>query len=70
MSNSQRFLEILDDLSMRFIINMPDEELETFDRLCFQIEAAHWFYDDFYRDNDHSLPKLSLKEFASFCNLQ
>lgn len=31
---------ILDDLAARFIVNLPEEELESMDRVCFQIEQA------------------------------
>jgi len=34
------------------------------DRLFFQIEEAHWFYDDFYRENCKTLPELKFKEFV------
>ncbi|ORY93155.1 NUDIX hydrolase domain-like protein [Syncephalastrum racemosum] len=40
--------EILDDLSSRFIINVVDEELQSFERIAFQVEQAHWFYEDFH----------------------
>ncbi|KAL6046514.1 mRNA-decapping enzyme subunit 2 [Balamuthia mandrillaris] len=55
---------ILDDLSSRFILNCPEEELSSFERICFQIEAAHWFYQDFYREQDPKLPAFNLKAFA------
>ncbi|EFA81400.1 mRNA-decapping enzyme 2 [Heterostelium album PN500] len=62
--NVPTLAEIFDDLSSRFVINIPAEELESFDRLLFQIEAAFWFYDDFHREEHHSLPKYSLSEFT------
>jgi mRNA-decapping enzyme subunit 2 len=34
---------ILDDLNSRFVINVPAEELSSIQRVCFQIEQAHWF---------------------------
>ncbi|XP_030372380.1 mRNA-decapping enzyme subunit 2 [Scaptodrosophila lebanonensis] len=40
--------DILDDLASRFIINVPDMELNNLIRICFQIELAHWFYLDFF----------------------
>ncbi|RHZ47641.1 hypothetical protein Glove_575g20 [Diversispora epigaea] len=46
------FSEILDDLSSRFIINVPEEELASVERICFQIEQAHWFYEDFVREQN------------------
>jgi len=60
--------EILDDLCIRFILNCPEEAYESFERLFFQIEEAHWFYDDFYRENAKkkriNLPAYGFKEFA------
>ncbi|ODM18040.1 hypothetical protein SI65_06828 [Aspergillus cristatus] len=54
----------LDDLCVRFIINLPHEELESVERICFQVEEAQWFYEDFIRPLDPALPSLSLKAFA------
>src|SRR5271168_2045342 len=49
----------------RFIVNIPSEELESVPRICFQIEQAHWFYEDFVREqNPHRLPSLSLRKFS------
>lgn len=56
---------VLDDLCMRFLVNLPAVEYESFERLFFAIESAHWFYDDFYRAKDPSLPRLPLKQFAA-----
>lgn len=65
MSKQQlKLSHVLDDLCSRFIINLPEEELHSFERICFQIEAAHWFYEDFYREHDPKLPPASLKLFA------
>ena len=49
---------------MRFIINLPREELESLERVCFQIEEAQWFYEDFIRPLDPDLPSLNLKNFC------
>ncbi|KAK9700372.1 mRNA-decapping enzyme subunit 2 [Basidiobolus ranarum] len=57
--------EILDDLCSRFIINVPDEELASVERICFQIEQAHWFYEDFIRELNPSLPMYTLKNFSA-----
>ncbi|KZZ93626.1 mRNA decapping protein 2, Box A [Ascosphaera apis ARSEF 7405] len=54
----------LDDLCVRFIINLPQEELVSVERICFQVEEAQWFYEDFIRPLDPNLPSLSLKEFS------
>ena len=50
----------------RFVLNCPPEEYSSFDRIGFQLELAHWFYLDFYREEDLTLPNLPLKEFM--CN--
>ncbi|KAF8794300.1 m7GpppN-mRNA hydrolase like protein [Argiope bruennichi] len=55
--------DLLNDLSSRFIINVPEEERVDLIRLCFQIELAHWFYLDFYCEEDSKLPKVALKDF-------
>lgn len=84
----QEVIEILEDLSRyphflfcvyccsRFIYNLPEEELESIERICFHLEAAHWylfsstiiftfrFYEDFFRENNPKLPYFSLKEFV------
>lgn len=57
--------DVLDDLSTRFILNCPKEELQSFERMLFLIEQAHWFYEDFYREQDMKLKSLGLKEFTS-----
>jgi hypothetical protein len=34
------FEEVLEDLSSRFIVNLPAEELASIERICFQVEQA------------------------------
>lgn len=51
--------------SSRFIINVPDEELASVERICFQIEQAHWYYEDFVREQNPSLPSFNLKNFSA-----
>lgn len=58
-------LEILDDLSSRFIINVPGEERKDLIRICFQIELAHWFYLDFYCPDEAKLKPCGMKEFTA-----
>lgn len=59
------FEQALDDLCVRFLVNLPVEELGSLPRICFQIEQAHWFYEDFMRSLDpHRLPKHSLQSFS------
>jgi mRNA-decapping enzyme subunit 2 len=55
---------LITDSCSRFIICCPEEEHESFDRLFFQIEEAHWFYMDFYREKHPKLPSLNFKQFA------
>ena len=49
---------------MRFIVNLPREELESVERICFQVEEAQWFYEDFIRPLDPNLPSLNLRQFC------
>lgn len=55
--------EILEDLSSRFVINVPPEENLAAARIGFQVEEAHWFYTDFIQPLKPSLPNFSLKDF-------
>ncbi|KAJ3153665.1 mRNA-decapping enzyme subunit 2 [Geranomyces michiganensis] len=59
------FQEVLDDLQSRFIINVPKEELSSVERICFQIEQAHWFYEDFVREENPRLSSFGLKNFCA-----
>ncbi|KAG4306051.1 hypothetical protein PORY_000039 [Pneumocystis oryctolagi] len=58
------FKEVLDDLSVRFIVNLPEEELVSVARICFQIEQAHWYYEDFIRELNPQLPSMHLRTFC------
>merc|ERR1711874_297440 len=40
-------VSVLDDLAVRFLINLPDWEKTDLIRVCFQMELAHWFFIDF-----------------------
>lgn len=62
---SQLLDRILDDLSARFIINLPEEELSSVTRICFGLEQAHWFYEDFFRPLYPQLPSVNLRAFTS-----
>lgn len=48
----------------RFIINIPSDQRDDPVRILFVIELAHWFYMDFYCEDDHDLYKCNIKEFA------
>ena len=59
----------LDDLTVRFLLNLPASELSSMPRLCFQVEEAQWFYEDFVRPavaalGAPPLPHLTLKQFC------
>eukprot|EP01136_Pigoraptor_vietnamica_P040957 Opistho-1_new@13383 len=57
--------EILDDLCSRFVVNAPAEELSSFERILLQVEQAHWFYADFYREQWPELRNYNAREFAA-----
>ncbi|KAL5495271.1 DCP2 [Sanghuangporus weigelae] len=57
--------DVLEELSTRFIMNLPDTELESVERMCFQVEQAHWYYEDFMREANPKLPSFNLKKFSS-----
>ena len=60
------YVDALDDVHTRFVLNLPEEELQSADRIFFQLEQAWWFYDDFYCDSnpDELVRFSSLKPFA------
>ena len=38
--------DALDDVQSRFLLNLPESELNaSADRLFFQLEQAHWYYE-------------------------
>ncbi|XP_073130691.1 mRNA-decapping enzyme subunit 2 [Henckelia pumila] len=57
--------ELLDDLCSRFVLNVPKEDQQSFERILFLVEYAHWFYEDNSVENNPSLKSLTLKEFTS-----
>ena len=57
--------DVLDDLSARFIVNLPESELLSVTRVCFGLEQAHWFYEDFYRPQYPDLPSVNLRAFTA-----
>lgn len=56
--------EALSEVELRFLLNLPADELSKIDRLLFWIQEAHWFYDDFYCDNYDYLPRYNFKAFT------
>ncbi|CAL4885878.1 unnamed protein product [Urochloa decumbens] len=57
--------ELLDDLCSRFLLNVPKEELKSFERILFLLEQAHWFYEDNSVEHNTNLKSLSFKDFTS-----
>ncbi|KAG8390620.1 hypothetical protein BUALT_Bualt01G0102400 [Buddleja alternifolia] len=57
--------ELLDDLCSRFVLNVPKEDQQSFERILFLVEYAHWFYEDNTVEKNPSLKSLTLKEFTS-----
>jgi mRNA-decapping enzyme subunit 2 len=51
-------------LRSRFILNLPPSESSSVPRICFQVEQAFWFYEDWVRDLNPSLPSYTLKRFS------
>ena len=37
--------DALDDVQSRFLLNLPANELSSADRIFFQLEQAHWYYE-------------------------
>lgn len=59
---SQDYFDALEDVHTRFILNLPESELQSADRIFFQLEQAWWFYQDFVVDGN---PDLNLPSFSS-----
>ncbi|CAN7068296.1 hypothetical protein IGI04_041501 [Brassica rapa subsp. trilocularis] len=57
--------ELLDDLCSRFVLNVPEEDQQSFERILFLVEYAYRYYEDNAVENDPTLKSLSLKEFTS-----
>ncbi|KAH6804885.1 decapping 2 [Perilla frutescens var. frutescens] len=62
--------ELLDDLCSRFVLNVPKEDQQSFERILFLVEYAHWFYEDNSVEKNPSLKSLTLKEFTTLCILE
>ncbi|KAH9107319.1 hypothetical protein LEN26_008611 [Aphanomyces euteiches] len=56
--------EVMDELQSRFLMNLPQSELASSERLFFQIEQCYWFYEDFYADHHNHLTHMKLNDFA------
>ncbi|RKP30221.1 DCP2-domain-containing protein [Metschnikowia bicuspidata] len=56
---------VFEDILVRFVVNVPKEDLSSLERFFFQVEEAHWFYIDFVRLFNPALPSMKMKSFAS-----
>lgn len=63
------FWNILLIFCSRFVLNVPKEDLQSFERILFLVEYAHWFYEDNSVEKNPSLKSFTLKEFTSLCIL-
>ena len=52
------------EVEARFLLNLPEEELASVERLFFQLEQAHWYYEDFLADQCENLPHFQLEGFT------
>jgi mRNA-decapping enzyme subunit 2 len=66
-SSSITVEKCLEDVEVRFLYCLPEEEFMQADRLFFQIEQAWWFYEDFYADKYEHLPHF--KKLVRFAEL-
>jgi mRNA-decapping enzyme subunit 2 len=51
------------------VLNVPKEDLESFERILFLLECAHWFYEDNSVENNPSLKSLSFKDFTTLSKI-
>eukprot|EP00882_Tetradesmus_deserticola_P003578 GHRQ01003787.1.p1 GENE.GHRQ01003787.1~~GHRQ01003787.1.p1 ORF type:complete len:414 (+),score=150.91 GHRQ01003787.1:159-1400(+) len=63
-SNKVPGKDLIQDITTRFILTAPAEQLMAFESIMFLVEQAHWYYEDFVREQDSTLRSLSLKDFA------
>lgn len=56
---------VLEDLLVRFLVNAPNEDLSSSERVLFLVEEAQWFYTDFLRQQYPGLPPMKMKNFCT-----
>uniref|UniRef100_A0A060SW71 ARAD1A02508p n=1 Tax=Blastobotrys adeninivorans TaxID=409370 RepID=A0A060SW71_BLAAD len=61
---NESLVNVLQDIAVRFVINAPPEDLSSSERLFFLLEEAQWYYEDFLRVENPSLPSMKLKTFV------
>ncbi|KGR00938.1 mRNA-decapping enzyme subunit 2 [Candida albicans P57072] len=62
---NQTLDRVLEDLLVRFVVNVPEEDLSSIERIMFQIEEAQWFYADFVRQLNPDLQSMKMKTFST-----
>lgn len=62
--HNQSVDRILEDILVRFVVNVPKEDLSSLERVFFQVEEGQWFYTDFVRLLNPTLPPMKMKSFA------
>ncbi|CAF1369053.1 unnamed protein product [Adineta ricciae] len=55
---------VLDDLCSRHIINIPAEQRTNVILVMFAVEYAHWFYIDYYCEDDDDLHICNIRDFS------
>ncbi|ELQ74880.1 Decapping enzyme complex, predicted pyrophosphatase DCP2 [Trachipleistophora hominis] len=47
-----QYKDVLDELTVRFLMNLPKQDYESVERLFFILEEVHWYYIDFMADDN------------------
>lgn len=64
LENVSSLDRVFEDLLVRFVINCPPEDLSSVERELFHFEEASWFYTDFVKLMNPTLPSFKIKSFA------
>ncbi|KAG7660978.1 DCP2 [[Candida] subhashii] len=62
---NQSLDRVLEDLLVRFVVNVPEEDLSSIERVFFQVEEAQWFYSDFIHQICPDFPPMKMKSFSA-----
>ena len=54
---------MIDDISSRFLVNLPNSEFCSFDRVMYHLQCASWFYQDYLR-HQYQTQSLSTRNFC------
>lgn len=54
---------IFDDIALKFFYNLPDSELQSWDRILYQLQQAYWYYHDNYMSYYSNVPQLRELKF-------